>query len=149
VNELPEQYRNNVIAGDSEIILRDLPDNCIDLVITSPPYNFGLGYDTARDSIDWGGYFVKLFAIFDECIRVLKYGGRIIVNVQPLFSDYIPSHHIISNHFMEKKLIGRGKFSGRKITITVNSRLGEAGKALVILILNIHGNFLKYSLKGI
>jgi len=114
VNELPSHYRNKVIAGDSEIVLRDLPDNCVDLVITSPPYNFGLGYDTARDSIDWGGYFVKLFAIFDECIRVLKYGGRIIVNVQPLFSDYIPSHHIISNHFMEKKLIWKGEILWEK-----------------------------------
>ncbi|WNE41012.1 MAG: hypothetical protein mread185_000469 [Mycoplasmataceae bacterium] len=28
--------------------------------------------------------------------RVLNHGGRLIVNIQPLFSDYVPSHHIIS-----------------------------------------------------
>src|SRR5208283_2838743 len=90
---LPEKYENLIICRDSEEVLRQLPDNCIDLVITSPPYNFGFGYDTSKDGIDWEKYFQKLFAIFDECVRVLRYGGRIIVNIQPLFSDYVPSHH--------------------------------------------------------
>ncbi|MDO8873668.1 MAG: site-specific DNA-methyltransferase [Methanoregula sp.] len=111
---LPEQFENNIICRDSEEVLKELPDNCIDLVITSPPYNFGLGYDTSKDEIDWEKYFQKLFDIFDECIRVLKYGGRIIVNIQPLFSDYIPSHHIISNHFMEKKMIWKGEILWEK-----------------------------------
>jgi len=38
-----------------------------------------------KDGYFWDDYFDKLFKIFDECIRVLKYGGRIIVNIQPLF----------------------------------------------------------------
>ena len=66
------------------------------------------------DGTDWEGYFAKLFAVFDECIRVLKYGGRIIVNIQPLFSDYIPSHHIVSNYFMQKKLIWKGEILWEK-----------------------------------
>ncbi len=111
---LPEKYENLVICRDSEEVLRQLPDNCIDLIITSPPYNFGLGYDTSKDGVNWERYFQKLFEIFDECIRVLKYGGRIIVNIQPLFSDYIPSHHIISNHFMEKKMIWKGEILWEK-----------------------------------
>lgn len=114
VNELPEKFVNKIICGDSEHILKQLPDNCIDIVFTSPPYNFGLDYDTSEDGIDWNRYFNKLFAIFRECIRVLKYGGRIIVNVQPLFSDYIPIHHIISNFFMENKLIWKGEILWEK-----------------------------------
>jgi DNA modification methylase len=113
-NTLPEKFENLIICRDSEEVLKQLPDNCIDLVITSPPYNFGFGYDTSKDGIDWERYFEKLFAIFDECIRVLKYGGRIIVNIQPLFSDYVPSHHIISNHFMQKKMIWKGEILWEK-----------------------------------
>jgi hypothetical protein len=109
VNEVPPEFINRIICGDSEEVLKKLPNNCIDLIFTSPPYNFGLGYDTTPDGINWNKYFDKLFAIFKECIRVLKYGGRIIVNVQPLFSDYIPIHHIISNFFMENKLIWKGE----------------------------------------
>ncbi|MCL5067544.1 MAG: site-specific DNA-methyltransferase, partial [Thaumarchaeota archaeon] len=68
----------------------------------------------SEDGVDWNKYFQKLFQVFDECIRVLKFGGRIIVNTQPLFSDYIPSHHIISNHFIEKKLIWKGEILWEK-----------------------------------
>ncbi len=62
----------------------------------------------------WPGYFDKLFAVFDQCIRVLKHGGRIVVNIQPLYSDYIPSHHIISNYFINKKLIWKGEILWEK-----------------------------------
>lgn len=114
INELPEDCRNKIIIGDSETELKKLPDNCIDLIFTSPPYNFGLGYDTSEDGVNWGEYFNKLFKIFNECIRVLKYGGRIIINIQPLFSDYIPSHHIISKYFMDRKLIWKGEILWEK-----------------------------------
>ncbi len=107
--EFPENYLDKIAVGDSEFVLKGLPDNCVDLIFTSPPYNFGLNYDSHKDGTDWVGYFDKLFAVFNECIRVLKYGGRIIVNVQPLFSDYIPIHHIISNYFMSNKMIWRGE----------------------------------------
>lgn len=111
---LPHEYENKIICGNSECVLKQLPDNCIDLVFTSPPYNFGLDYDSHEDGVIWNKYFDKLFEVFDECIRVLKYGGRIIINVQPLFSDYIPIHHIISTHFMEKKLIWKGEILWEK-----------------------------------
>jgi len=113
-NELPRDWENRIIVGDSEEVLKKLPDNCIDLIFTSPPYNFGLEYENHKDGVSWEGYFGKLFAIFKECIRVLKFGGRIVVNVQPLFSDYIPIHHIISNFFMENKLIWKGEIIWEK-----------------------------------
>ena len=119
-NILPSEFTDQIICGDSEAVLKQLPDNCVDLVFTSPPYNFGLGYQDGNedvsesDATDWESYFSKLFAVFDECIRVLKYGGRIVVNLQPLFSDYIPSHHIISNYFIEKRLIWKGEILWEK-----------------------------------
>ncbi len=113
-NFLPDHYTNRIVCGDSEQVLKELPDNCIDLVVTSPPYNFGLEYESNEDGIDWGRYFEKLFAVLDECIRVVKFGGRIIVNVQPLYSDFIPLHHIISSFFMERKMIWRNEILWEK-----------------------------------
>ncbi|MFW5787649.1 MAG: DNA-methyltransferase [Halanaerobiales bacterium] len=113
-NSLPEKYKNRIICADSEDYLKKLPANSIDLIFTSPPYNFGLDYEDHKDHSYWEKYFDKLFAIFKECIRVLKYRGRIIINVQPLFSDYIPSHHIISKFFMEHKLIWKGEILWEK-----------------------------------
>ena len=112
--DLPEKYRNQILCGDSEKLLEQLPNNCVDLVFTSPPYNFGLDYKDGGDSENWHLYFEKLFRILDECVRVLKYGGRLIVNVQPLFSDYIPSHHIISKHMIDKGMIWKGEILWEK-----------------------------------
>lgn len=113
-NNIPIKYKNKIICGDSLKVLKKLPDNCIDLVFTSPPYNFGLEYDSQDDAVVWEEYFEFLFKIFRECIRVLKFGGRIIINVQPLFSDYIPSHHIISNFFLKEGLLWKGEIIWEK-----------------------------------
>lgn len=48
----PEDYINKIICGDSLTVMRQMPDNCLDLVITSPPYNLrnstGNGMKTGR-----------------------------------------------------------------------------------------------------
>ena len=113
-NEIPKEFENKIICKDSEEFLKKLPDNCIDLIFTSPPYNFGLDYENHKDGTNWNDYFDKLLRVFKECIRVVKYGGRIIVNVQPLFSDYIPIHHIISDFFMKNKMIWRNEILWEK-----------------------------------
>ncbi len=113
-NPLPSEYENKIICADSLELLKKFPDNCIDIIFTSPPYNFGLEYDTHNDTTNWNTYYDMLFNIFKECIRVLKYGGRFVVNVQPLYSDYIPTHHIISNFFIENKMIWKGEILWEK-----------------------------------
>jgi DNA modification methylase len=114
VSEVPQEFVNKIICGDSEEVLKGLPDNCVDVVLTSPPYNFGLAYEETPDDLYWREYFEKLFRVLDECVRVLKYGGRVGINLQPLFSDYIPSHHIISNYFIARKMIWKGEILWEK-----------------------------------
>ncbi len=53
-------------------------------------------------------------AIFAETKRVLKHGGRLAVNVQPLFSDYIPTHHLISKALMDMGLLWKGEILREK-----------------------------------
>ena len=113
-NEIPVEYENKIICADSLDLLKKLPDNCIDRIFTSPPYNFGLEYDTHNDTASWNAYYNKLFDIFKQCIRILKYGGRFVINIQPLYSDYIPTHHIIGNFFLERKMIWKGEILWEK-----------------------------------
>ena len=113
-NNPPDDLVDRIVIGDATEVLTRLPDNCVDLIFTSPPYNFGLDYTANPDDHRWDEYFDRLFAVFDECIRVLKFGGRIAVNVQPLFSDYIPSHHVISSYFMERRMIWKGEILWEK-----------------------------------
>ena len=147
VNPVPDRFVDSVVCGDSEEVLRNLPDNSIDLVFTSPPYNFGLEYGASADATHWDSYFDKLFRVFDECIRVVKFGGRIVVNVQPLFSDYIPSHHIISNYFMERHLIWKGEIllGKEQLQLQVHGlgQLEESGKPLPQVHVGVPGGLLQ------
>jgi len=110
------EYVNRIICGNARTVLSHIPDESIDLIITSPPYNFGHVYagDPHDDTHDWNAYFKKLLGVWKECNRVLKPGGRIAVNVQPLFSDYVPTHHIISRQLAGLGLLWKAEFLWEK-----------------------------------
>ncbi len=120
VYPFPLEFTDKVVCSDCIDVLKRIPDNSVDLILTSPPYNFDREYEEYHDVIGWQSYFNKLFAVLDECIRILKFGGRIVLNVQPVFSDYIPSHHIISHHMMEQKMIWRGEILWEKNNFNCN-----------------------------
>ncbi|MDR1941186.1 MAG: site-specific DNA-methyltransferase [Endomicrobium sp.] len=54
-----EKYLNKIICGDSLTVMRQMPDECLDLVITSPPYNLknstGNGMKACTTSGKWAG----------------------------------------------------------------------------------------------
>jgi len=111
-----QPYLNRIICGDARCVLSGMPDNSIDLVITSPPYNFGHAYaqDPHDDTYEWNEYFRSLQDVWSECARVLKPGGRIAVNIQPLFSDYVPTHHIVSAQLRRLGLLWKAEFLWEK-----------------------------------
>jgi site-specific DNA-methyltransferase (adenine-specific) len=111
-----KEFTNKIICGDSEEILKKIPTGSVDIIITSPPYNFGLEYkdDNKNDAVHWDDYFRKLNTIWKECARVLKPGGRLCLNIQPLFSDYIPSHHLMSKQLLDLGLIWKGEILWEK-----------------------------------
>ncbi|MCK9581467.1 MAG: site-specific DNA-methyltransferase, partial [Methanoregula sp.] len=111
-----DPFINRLICGDSQQVLSRMPDQSIDLIITSPPYNFGHSYaqDPHDDTHEWNEYFATLQSVWKECDRVLKPGGRIAVNVQPLFSDYVPTHHIISRQLASLGLLWKAEFLWEK-----------------------------------
>ena len=90
-NQLPPTSANKVVCGDSRTL--DLPDNCVQLVVTSPPYNASKSYD---EDLSLAEYLQLLFDVFQECYRVLAPGGRMVVNVANLGrKPYIPlSSHV-------------------------------------------------------
>ncbi len=111
-----QPFVNAIVCGDAEAVLSALPGGSIDLVVTSPPYNFGHAYaqDPHDDTRAWNDYFEKLGAVWTECYRILKPGGRLAVNVQPLFSDYIPTHHIVSRQLLERGFLWKSEILWEK-----------------------------------
>lgn len=74
--------------GDCLDFLRQIPDNFIRLVVTSPPYNIGKPYET-RLKLDDYLYQQKL--VISECVRVLKNSGSICWQV----GNYVHNGEII------------------------------------------------------
>jgi site-specific DNA-methyltransferase (adenine-specific) len=109
-------FINCIICANALRALTYIPDQSIDLIITSPPYNFGHAYaqDPHDDTHDWNSYFAQLLTVWRECERVLKSGGRMAVNIQPLFSDYVPTHHVISHQLASLGLLWKAEFLWEK-----------------------------------
>lgn len=73
-----------------------LEDESVDLIFTSPPYNVGVTYgDHYDDQIAWADYNELVFASVGEMYRVLKPGGKVLVNIQsavPTVFDRTPKN---------------------------------------------------------
>jgi DNA modification methylase len=100
---------NEIICSDSLIALKEMDDESVDIVLTSPPYNYGMEYDTHDDDGDADEYLEKILAVFVECKRVLKSGGRLIINIQPNYKQYFPTHHKITQRMIGEGMIWRGE----------------------------------------
>lgn len=74
-------------------VLKGMPDACVDLVFADPPFNLGKTYDPGiEDSLSMSKYINWTYAWLDECVRILKPGGRIFIYNIPKWCVYIASH---------------------------------------------------------
>ena len=73
-------FENQIISGDCGEVLKSFPDNCIDLIFTSPPYadqrKKTYGGIKPNDYVDW--FIPKA----KEFYRVLKPRGTFILNIK-------------------------------------------------------------------
>jgi len=66
--------KHQIIRGDSLSILKQIPDEKFDLVITSPPYNIGKSYEV-KTSIE--KYLSTQEEIIIELVRTLSDKGNL------------------------------------------------------------------------
>jgi site-specific DNA-methyltransferase (adenine-specific) len=71
----------SIIRGDARQLAALLPLASVHLIITSPPYNVGIGYRSHDDALADDEYIALLRASFGQCSAVLVDGGRIAVVV--------------------------------------------------------------------
>ena len=76
-----DEVLNQVIVGDCVEVMSKLPENSIDLVVTSPPYSVGINYDTYNDNTTIDQYLDFSEQWLKASYRIMKDDGRICVNV--------------------------------------------------------------------
>jgi len=85
-------------VGDSLILLSELPDACIDLVITSPPFALrrqkSYGNVEETEYVEW----IKPFA--KEIYRVLKNSGSFVLDLGGSYKKGIPSRSLYNFRVM-------------------------------------------------
>ena len=91
---------NKFYKQDCLDFLKSTPSETLDLIITSPPYNYGgfnrngrvKGYDTYSDNMPIEDYKKWIESILVECARVLKVGGAMYWNHKGKFEDHVFKH---------------------------------------------------------
>ena len=76
----PKELLNTISLGDTLLKMSELPNECVDLVVTSPPYGVGKNYE-----LDEGGQRTDIAALlslargcFQQYERIVKPGGYVV-----------------------------------------------------------------------
>ncbi|MDR1543844.1 MAG: site-specific DNA-methyltransferase [Prevotellaceae bacterium] len=106
---MPNNYLNKVFFADARN-MKELPDNSVQLIVTSPPY-FNIkdyskdGYQQEQKSEKKVGqigdiekyedYINELLTVWKECERVLKPNGKLAINtpLMPMLKSDIITHY--------------------------------------------------------
>jgi len=107
-----------LIHGDSLKELKELKDNSVDLVVTSPPYNKNywlrnrssvgkrvIGYDSVNDSLEPEEYIKQQKKVLDELVRIIKPTGSIYYNHIDIFHKHNTIHPAYVYDYNIKQII--------------------------------------------
>jgi len=85
-----KEYQNKIFCRDALVVLKSLPDEIVDVGVTSPPYNKGenkkgwlvknVKYDVASDKLPEDLYQKNQIEVLDEIFRITKPGGSFFYN---------------------------------------------------------------------
>lgn len=85
-----QKYLNKIVQGDALTILKTLPDEIVDVGVTSPPYNKGenkkgwlvknVKYSEAMDKLPENEYQENQIDVLNEIFRITKLGGSFFYN---------------------------------------------------------------------
>lgn len=93
----PTQFVNKVIQGDALEVLKELPDKCVALAVTSPPYWNMADYEVEGQigQVGYQEYLDQLLPIWQETRRVLIPNGKlaVITPIMPISKDLIGDQH--------------------------------------------------------
>jgi site-specific DNA-methyltransferase (adenine-specific) len=87
-----KKYINKIIQGDCLEVLREIPDNSVDMTFADPPFNLNKKYNNYDDTIEKIEYLNWCNDWISEMVRILKPSGTILVHNIPRWLTYFADH---------------------------------------------------------
>ena len=84
-----EKYLNRVFNSDVMEILKELPDNSVDMIYSDPDYNVGIKYAGKNYKKKWDEYIDWYIELIKESLRVLKPTGNLFTINYPKQNAYL------------------------------------------------------------
>jgi len=93
---------NKIYIQDCITGMKKIPDNTVDLIVTSPPYNLNINYADWNDDMKLENYYKWCSEWISECFRILKDGGRFCLQIGSFQSQLNePSYASFTNLFTD------------------------------------------------
>lgn len=86
-----DKYINQIIQGDCLEIMKNIPDNSVDVTFADPPFNLGKKYNGYRDNREFHAYLNWCRRWISEMVRITKPTGSIFVHNIPKWLAYYAS----------------------------------------------------------
>jgi len=93
------RFINKVIQGDAIEVMRQIPDNSVDMTFADPPFNLGKKYNSYYDKKDIDEYIEWCKLWLKEMVRITKPTGSIFVHNIPRWLTYFASYLNEIAHF--------------------------------------------------
>ena len=78
----PSFFLDKLFFEDCRETMNKIPKECIDLVVTSPPYNIGIKYDElVQDNLTIDKYLIFTEEYLRGIYKILKQDGRLCLNI--------------------------------------------------------------------
>ena len=70
-----------VIYKDDILKINSIPNNYVDLIVTSPPYNVDIHYNSHADNLSYDDYLEFTQKWIKKCFDLIKSEGRFLLNI--------------------------------------------------------------------
>jgi site-specific DNA-methyltransferase (adenine-specific) len=77
--------------------MKSQPDQSVDIIVSSPPYNIGIMYNTYGDKMNQDDYLQWQNNVWTEACRILKKDGHLFLNIAPTRKDPLLPYRIADN----------------------------------------------------
>lgn len=80
-NNIYFQTDSLLVYNDDFLKIENIPEKSIDLIITSPPYNIDIRYNSFNDKISYKDYLSFTKKWLTKCLKLAKDDGRFCLNI--------------------------------------------------------------------